>query len=177
LALATNSKELFFQELKEEYHAQFELSNALEGKSGRLITVCGIFIPLLFGFSSSAIPRTPDNPNLETLFIGLLATSITSAVASIFFSMFALRVKSYSHAFLHHDFYDDSGKLDKEKIKKYQNQDEATFYDEMIGEYLESNKHNLEVNHNKAQKIKISQYLFLGSLAIVPVLVGLNLLS
>jgi hypothetical protein len=170
--LVTNSRQLFLQALKDEYNAQFELSNALEGKSGRLITVCGIFIPLLFGFSSSLIEKANSNPNVESFLTILLVISLSIAVASIFFSLLALRIKPYSHAFLPDDFFDkDTGILDKEEVKKYGDKDEQEIYDEMIEDYLESNKHNKEVNHNKAYNIKISQYLFLISLGIVPVLV------
>jgi hypothetical protein len=44
----------------------------------------------------------------------------------------------------------------------------------MIEEYLESNKYNLKIDSKKAKKIKYAQYLFLGALAIVPVLVAIS---
>ena len=145
-----NTKQLFLQELKDEYNAQFELSNALEGKSGRLITVCGIFIPLLFGFSSSLIDEIQDNPILESFLTILLVISLAVAVASIFYSILALRIRSYSHAFLPYDFFDKvTGELDKEEVKEYGNKNEQELYDEMIEDYLESNKHNLKINHDK----------------------------
>lgn len=176
--MAINSKRLFFQELKDEYNAQFELSNALEAKGSRLTTVCGIFIPLIFGFSSSLFDKTIANTDPLSLLTGLLVTSLILAVASIFYSILAIRIKPYSHAFLPHDFYDKvTGELNQKEVKKYGDQDEDAFYDEMIVEYLESNTYNLKTNKVKARNIKFAQYLFLASLAIVPFLVMISFYS
>ena len=52
-----NNRERFLDELKGEYDKQFELKARIEGKAGSLLTVCGITIPLLFGFSSFLIEK------------------------------------------------------------------------------------------------------------------------
>lgn len=174
--MATNSKQLFFQELKDEYDAQFELSNALEGKSGQLITVGGIFIPLVFGFSSLLVNRTNIDPNLVLSLQILMVITLSFAVSSIYFSTLAIRIQFYRHSFLPHSFFAEDGELNQREIKEFAERDAEEFYDEMIGEYLESNKYNLERNYEKARKIVIAEWLFLIALAIVPVLVAISFL-
>ena len=110
----TNSKQLFFQELKDEYNAQFALSDALEGKSGQLITVCGIFIPLLFGFSSLIFDNATADPIMTIYLTILLVLSISLAVLSIFFCTWALGIRSYTHAFL-----PDSFLVEKKQIRNW----------------------------------------------------------
>ena len=172
--MATNSKQLFFQELKDEYNSQFELSNALEAKSGQLITVGGIFIPLVFGFSSLLAGKTGIDPNLALALQILMVISLSFAVASIFFSTVAIRIQFYRHSFLPYSFYSEDGELNQREIKEFGDQDAEKFYDEMIGEYLESNKYNLERNDEKAHKIVIAEWLFLIALAIVPALIAMS---
>ena len=172
--MATNSKELFFQELKDEYNAQFALSDALEGKSGQLITVGGIFIPLVFGFSSLLVGKTGLDFNLALSLQILMVISLSLAVASIFFSVRALRIQFYRHSLLPHSFYTEDGKLNQREINQFGAQDVDDFYHEMIEEYLESNKYNLERNDKKARKIAIAESLFLIALAIVPALIAVS---
>lgn len=47
-----NNRERFVDELYGEYDKQFEVKEWIEGKPDNLLTICGITIPLLFGFSS-----------------------------------------------------------------------------------------------------------------------------
>lgn len=171
--MAANSKNLFFQELKDEYNAQFELSNVLAGKSSQLITVSGIFIPLLFGFSSFLIDSTDENANLISFLKALLLIALILAAASIFFSTWAIRTQSYRHSFLPDSFF-IKDELNQEEIKEFGGRDADKFYDEMIQEYLESNKHNLKTNDRKARNIMISEYLFLIALVIVPLIVSMS---
>ena len=108
----------------------------------------------------------------------LLVLSISLAVLSIFFCTWALGIRSYTHAFLPDSFFSGekaNQKLDHKAVKEFAERDEDGFYDEMIEEYLESNKENKETNHGKAKKIKIGQYLFLAALAIVPILVAITI--
>lgn len=172
--METNSKQLFFQELKDEYNAQFVLSNGLEGKSGQLITVCGIFIPLVFGFSSLLVNRTHIDPNMTLSLQILMILSLSFAVASIFISILAIRIQFYRHSFLPYSFYTEDGELNQSEIKEFGERDDQKFYDEMIGEYLESNKYNLKRNDEKARKIVIAEWLFLIALAIVPALIAVS---
>jgi hypothetical protein len=162
---------LFYQELKDEYNAQFGLSDALETKSGQIITVCGIFIPLLFGFSAIKIDSAADP--WGTIFTILLIISISLAGGSIFFCTWALRVRSYTHAFLPESFY-NGGAIDQTEVSNFGNQTEDAFYDEMILEYLASNTDNIKANASKSTRVKVGLYLFVAALAIVPVLVGIS---
>jgi len=172
----TNSKQLFFQELKDEYRVEFERSDDLEGKSGRLITVCGIFIPLLFGFSSVIIDKgDPTHIMILPLAI-LLVISLSLAVACIYFCTSALRVRDYTIVFPSDSFLDSHGELNSKEISEFGERNEEGFYDEMIEEYLLTNDQNFKLNNQKAQKLKIAQDLFIGGLAIVPVLVIISLL-
>jgi hypothetical protein len=171
--LATNSKDLFFRELKDEYSAQFELNNALEAKSGQLIMVCGIVIPLLFGFSSFLIDRI-DNNNAFVLYLQIVLVVILAIItSSIFFSVWTLKIQLYKHAFLPYAFYID-GKLNQAMIKKFGEKDVEETYYLMIEKYLEANKQNLKLNKKKARKIQLAQYLFLIGLAFIPILVAIS---
>jgi hypothetical protein len=43
----------------------------------------------------------------------------------------------------------------------------------LIEEYLKSNKFNYEVNEKKAKYIRIGQIIFIISLSLVPILIGI----
>jgi len=176
--LSSNSKELFVEALKAEYNAQFELKNSLEAKSGQLITVCGIVIPLLFGFSSLLVDKSFNKQVLLFSLEVVLVIIITLEAASIFLSVWALRIQIYRHAFLPNAFFTEDKKgrlidLVEKEVNEFGKKDSEEIYDILIKEFLLSNKENLYQNDIKATKIQIAQYLFLIGLAMVPILVGI----
>lgn len=165
-----NNKQLFLQELKDQYNAQFERSDALEAKTGQLITVCGIFIPLLFGFSSVVIDRADNNDTMALPLAALVVVSLSLAVACIFFCAWALRIRDYQHVVPSESFFDNQRKLNKQEITKFVEQEEEAYYDKMIEDYLLSTDENFKTNDEKGGKVRIAQFMFLGGLAIVPIL-------
>jgi hypothetical protein len=52
-----DTKEAFLEELRGQYDKEFDLKERIEGKAGNLLTISGITIPLLFGFSSFLIEK------------------------------------------------------------------------------------------------------------------------
>jgi hypothetical protein len=172
--LTSPSKDLFLEELRRQYDTQLELKNSIESKSSYLITVCGIIIPLIFGFGSFLIERIDKTyyylPLLETLLF--LALSLN--MAAIIYLVQALRIKRYRYSFLGNNFFDKDGNFREEQLNKYKDDNNITkFQNVMIKEYLLCIRNNHYLNEEKTNKIKMGQYLFEIGVGIVPVLLAL----
>jgi glucan phosphoethanolaminetransferase (alkaline phosphatase superfamily) len=173
LGLVSDSKKVFFQELKDEYTSRHESNNQLVAKSSQLITVCRIFVPLLFAFSSLLIGRTAVSSYLTFVLQSVLLISLSFAVASIFFSTWAIRIRSYYKP-IKPDYFFKGEILDGSMINRISELNDEQFYDNMIATYLDANRYNLQKDAEGKHKIVIAEFLFVIALAIVPVLVAIT---
>jgi hypothetical protein len=77
----------FFDELNKQHNKELDLKQSLENKSNSLLTVCGIIIPLLFGFGLFSIREIESTYSLLTISKGLLIAVLVLNIISIFFAV------------------------------------------------------------------------------------------
>lgn len=172
--MTSPSKELFLEELRRQYDTQLELKNAIESKSSYLITVCGIIIPLLFGFGSFLIESIDKSYYFLPLLEILLFLALSLNMAAIIYLVIALRIKQYRYSFLGRNFFDENGNFRDDQLNAYKDDQNLTkFQVVMIKEYLLCIRNNHYLNEEKTNKIKVGQTLFEIGVAIVPVLLAL----
>ena len=161
----------FLDELNKQHNRELDLKQSLENKSNSLLTVCGIIIPLLFGFGIFVIEKIPQSYSLLNVAEALLISVLVLNIITIFFAVWATKICNYKYPFLHSNFFDDNCCLKKSVIKEYTDSKEDEFNDMLIEEYLQSNKFNYDTNEKKAKYIRIGQYIFIISLSLVPILI------
>jgi hypothetical protein len=79
-----DNRERFFEEVKREYDKQFDIKERIEDKASTLLTICGIVIPLLFGFSSFLIEKMDKQYDYLELVKILITIGIFATIVSIF---------------------------------------------------------------------------------------------
>jgi len=163
--------EIFLDELNKQNNRELDLKNSLENKSNSLITVSGIVIPLLFAFSIFIIEKIDRSYHLFWITAGILSCIIILNISSLVFAVWSAKIRHYRYPFTHFNFFDNTDKINVSAIKKYTNSQENEFNEMLIKAYLKSNKRNFETNEKKAKYIRIGQYIFIGSLILVSVLV------
>ena len=172
--MTTNSVDFFLEELRRQYDTQFDLKNSLESKSSYLITVCGIIIPLLFGFGSFLIERIDKSYYYLLPLEILIFLAISLNLAAIIFLVQAFRIKQYRYSFLGNNFFNKNGTFNADQLTKYQdNKNITNFQTLMIKEYLLCINENHFRNEEKAGKIRIGQWLFTFGVGFVPVILAL----
>jgi hypothetical protein len=168
-----SSVDIFLDELNKQNNRELDLKNSLENKSNSLITVSGIVIPLLFAFGIFVIEKIDRGYPLFGVAEALLCLIIVLNIISIVFAVLSAKIRNYAFPFLHFNFFDNKAKIDVYAIKEYTDSQPNEFNELLIEEYLSCNKSNFEINEKKAHYIKIGQYIFVVSLVLVPLLVGM----
>lgn len=161
-----DNREKFLEELKCQYEKEFEIKNSLETKANYNLASSGIVVGLLFTFGVALLQTFREISNINYI-IALLLFSIGFFVTSVFFSVLALRIKDYYFAFLHDYFYTEENTLNEQTINEYKNMDSEKFFDKRIELYLRANKYNYTENENKATRIEIAHWLFLGGIGLI----------
>jgi hypothetical protein len=168
-----SSFSIFLDELNKQHNKEFDLKQSLENKSTSLLTVCGIIIPLLFGFGLFSMKEIEPTYSLLNIVKGLLISVLVLNIVSIFFAIWSSRIRNYRYPFLHSNFFDDDCCLKKDVIKEYTDSKDDEFKGMLIEEYLKSNNFNYKVNEKKAKYIKIGQIIFIISLSLIPILISI----
>jgi hypothetical protein len=106
-----------------------------------------------------------------------LLVGIILFVASILFSVLALRIKIYQYASTHEYFYNEEGMLDEDEINEYKNMVSDTFLDNRIHTYLRANKSNSTENEYKASKVNVAHWLFVFAMITVPITILIFIFS
>lgn len=167
---------LFLQELKEQYGKEFELTQALEGKSSNLLTVSGLVATLLFGFGSFMVDKFDATYEMITPVTIFLMIGIIGNIISIFWSVMAFRIRDYQIAMHFDHFFNIDGSLNEQSVAEYRDEaDVEVFTNTLVDTYLICNRHNGLENSAKANKIKYSFWSFMGSIITVPVVIGIVL--
>ena len=165
--------DIFLDELNKQNNREFDLKNSLENKSNSLITVSGIVIPLLFAFGIFVIEKIDRGYPLFGVAEGLLCFIVILNIIAIVFAVLSAKIRNYEYPFLHFNFYDDTDKINTSAIKEYIDSEPNKFNELLIEEYLSCNKSNFEINEKKANYIKIGQCVFIVSLGLIPILIGI----
>ena len=166
-----SGNEIFLDELNKQNNRELDLKNSLENKSNSLITVSGIVIPLLFAFGIFVIEKIDRSYSLFGVAVIILSFIIILNISSLVLAVWSAKIRHYKYPFTHFNFFDNTNKINVSAIKKYTNSKENEFNEMLIEAYLKSNKRNFEINEKKAKYIRIGQYIFIGSLILVSVLV------
>jgi hypothetical protein len=167
---STSTRELFVEELRMAYQQEWDLKDKLESKAGRFITISGTVATLLFGFGAFIIQNVTD-PNYEFLpwFTQILIGTIIANIVSILLCTLSLTLQKYSIAMDYSRFYTHKG-VNTSKVEEYKKSSRDTFNNTMITAYLECNKRNHHKNNIKVWFIYAGQWLFFGSMIMVPIL-------
>ncbi len=170
------ANEKFLDELKTQYEKEFELKTTLETKANYNLVSAGVVVGLLFGFGATVLDGIDVVPNISLVLSSLLV-GIILFVASILFSVLALRIKVYYYASTHEHFYNEEGMLDEEVINEFRNMDTDKFLDDRIHTYLRANKSNSVENDYKASKVNVAHWLFVFAIITVPITVLIFIFS
>jgi len=162
----------FIDELNKQYNRQTDTKNSLENKSSFLITVCGIVIPLLFGFGIFVIEKIDRSYPLFIYLQLILGLIIIMNILAIVFAVWSTRIKEYEYPFIHCIFFDNSS-IKESEVTNFSNSEQKEFNKNLIQQYLHCNKHNFETNQKTAKLLRNGQYVFIASLVLVAFLIGL----
>ncbi len=135
----------FIDELNKQYNRQHDTKNSWEKKSSFLITVCGIVIPLLFGFSIFVMEKIDRSYSLFIYLQLILGLIIGMNILAIIFAVLSTRIKEYEYPFLHRIFFDNNS-IKESEVTNFSDSDQKEFKKKMIEQYLHCNKHNFEIN-------------------------------
>ena len=140
----------FLDELNKQYNRQLDTKNSLENKSNFLITVCGIVIPLLFGFSIFVIEKIDNDYSLFIHLQIILSLIIGMNILAIIFAVLSTRIKEYEYPFKHSIFFNNNSIIENE-VTNFTNSEQKEFNKNLIKQYLHCNKHNFETNQKTAK--------------------------
>jgi|SRR5215204_3117652 len=166
-----SGSEIFLDELNKQNNRELDLKNSLENKSNSLITVSGIVIPLLFAFGIFVMEKIDRSYHLFWITAGILSFIIILNISSLLLAVWSAKIRHYRYPFSHFNFFDKTNKINVSAIKEYTNSKQNEFNEMLIEAYLKSNKCNFETNEKKAKYIRIGQYIFIGSLILLSVLI------
>jgi hypothetical protein len=167
---STSTRELFVEELKKSYDKGWEVKNALENKANNMITISGTVATLLFGFGSLFLKNLNPNYQLLPLFIVFLMAGIITSVVAILLSSLSFRLRIYEIP-IGPDFFTNNKNL----IDDYKTAPRDKFNNTMITAYLRCIKQNHTINESKVKFISTAQWLFIVSMIIIPILLGIVL--
>lgn len=174
-----NNKERFLEELHGEYDKQFELKERIEGKAGSLLTICGITIPLLFGFSSFLIEKIDKSYYFMHVITLLITIGIFATIISIFFILFVFKTRTYFHAITPDKFliFNKDNEADMTEINNLVSKDEDEYLNNRILNHLYYIKKNGENNVSKAKLLKRALWVFAMGMTTIPITVGILLFN
>ena len=100
--------------------------------------------------------------------IGFLIAGILLNIASMILCVWASKIELYVYAIGHKIFHSDTTGFDTEELNIWKSLDNDEFHDNMIESYLNALKENDQNNFRKANKVKISQILFILGILTIP---------
>lgn len=93
-------------------------------------------------------------------------------ILAIIFAVLSTRIKEYKYPFIHRIFFDNNS-IKESEVTNFTNSDQKEFNKTLIDQYLHCNKHNFETNEKTAKCLRYGQYVFLSSLVLVSILIGM----
>ena len=162
MAAYRERKHIILNEIRNSYQIQFDLKRNLESKATNAITVSGLIITLLFGFSTFLIKGPIQMVWLQYFYVLVLASIILSIIA-LLYALRSLRIIEYSYVLV--DSYVNGPKLQVVDALMVPDNDSAL--DNLIYSYVASIKINSFQNGRNADYISRSQIsLFIAIISI-----------
>jgi hypothetical protein len=174
-----DNRERFFEEVKREYDKQFDIKERIEGKASTLLTICGIVIPLLFGFSSFLIEKMDKQYDYLELVKILITIGIFATIVSIFSILLLFRTKIYFDSINVDKIFkvDVDNKPDMTEINKIISKQDDEYLNHRIFLHIACIKKNGKNNDGKAKLLRIAQWIFGIGMTTIPVTVGILLFN
>ena len=166
----------FFDELKAALDLEMSNRTKLDQKANGLITMSGMIATLLMGFGIFLLRFLRPEFEYTNHIIGILVLGIVLMLSTIIISLLSYGLKSYI-APLGHEIFFEGENYKEEIVNKFRKSKLETLYKRMMEEYLVSIKHSSEINKGKAMKLNLAQWIFLGGVAIIPIIIIIIVLS
>ena len=161
---------LLLNEIEKVYERELERKKTLESKATNVITVSGIMVTLLFGFSAFLFQAGFDS--LLLFHISIFA-SVLSAIIALWLSLYSLKITGYSYVFgedpkcnVHLD----------DIIEQYKTFPKDKTIARITDSYVVAITENSRFNDDNAKRVRKSQRWLFVSLLIIAIMIGLTLL-
>jgi hypothetical protein len=164
----------FLNELKFQYEKDLELKNTLDSKASNMSTISGSIVTISLLIATFLISKITSDLYVG-ISVGILAIGILFAALAIIDFLRSYSVRRYRYAMGHEAFFDEQG-YKKEVAKRFITANKQTFAELLAREYLESIKHNMKANENKANIIKEAQKYLAIEIALISILVGVAII-
>ena len=165
----------FLNELKFQYEKDFELKNTLDSKASNMSTISGSIVTISLLIATFLISKITSDIYVG-ISVGILAIGILFGILTIINFLRSYSVRRYRYAMGHEAFFDEQ-EYKKEVAKRFITASKQTFAEHLAREYLESIKHNMKANEDKANIIKEAQTYLTIEIAIISVLVAFAIMS
>src|SRR5215212_6305139 len=108
---------LMLEELRLEFEREMDLKKTLEGKATSMITIAGIIVTLLFGFttfSSSFLDNIIQSFSIPLVYFILILIGVIGCIGSIGISLWSIKLRPYAIPSTLEHFFDKKGKRNEE---------------------------------------------------------------
>lgn len=176
----------FVTELKEQFGRLEDNRKTLDSKANTMITISSSISTLLIAIGTLLIVRIEPKEWVYSSSIGILCAGIIFSVASICFLIRGYSLKLYDYPFGHSTFYGgkdkdgkmlDDGTMNKDTIRAYMDQSKERFRINMALRFVESTKEFAKINAERARSIRKGQWLLVGSVVSISVLLTFVLVT
>lgn len=158
-------KEIILNEIKNSYQQELEAKQVLETKAERIITISGIILAILFGFSTINFTNGDNNLISKIGYMGIIV-SIILLVVTIWYGFRISKVTKY--IFMLSDDKKEK-KLIEESIEKYEKMSLDNLINSLINDYVVATKYNSWLNSIK-EKLLYSCEKWFWSFLIVSII-------
>jgi hypothetical protein len=161
---------LMLEELRLEFEREMDLKKTLEGKATSMITIAGIIVTLLFGFTTFS---SSSLHNIITQSLGIplhfILIGVIGCIFSIGFSLWSIKLSNYAIVSTLEYFFDKEGKRNEEEIAKYIDAEENQIIGGIISAYLNTNNIVSTENSKKAIKVKWAHRFLVSSIVSIAI--------
>jgi hypothetical protein len=157
-------KDVVLNEMRKSYEVQLDLKQNLESKAKNIITVSGLVVTLLFGFSSFLLKSPIQVEWLNYCYL-LTFISIIFSIIALACSLHSLRIREYSFVMSENNLEDIVDKLKTLRI--------GECLDRLIDSYMFSIKLNTLTNNRIASIITTSHLFLFLAILLIGIIAGL----
>jgi hypothetical protein len=164
-----------------EYQHGIEDARHIDNKASNMLATAGTLTGLLFGFGTFLVSNIKPTYEFLPHAMFLLVVSILFNISSVFLCILAFRMQRYQYAVgpvsFHKEITTKNGKenYDEDKINKFFNYELDKLQVRLMKTYIKANRINFEINTKKWRSVLWAQILFIVSLVIIPLIVGVVL--
>lgn len=166
-AANTEGKDVLLAEIRKSFETQLDLKKNLESKATNTITVSGLIITLLFGFSTFLLKGPLQSENYY--YIPILLSIILSIIA-LLCALRSLRITEYSYVLIDNQV---NGPKLQDVVDQLMRLDNDSRLERLIDSYVASIKINSFQNQRNAGYISVSQTLLFVAILSIGVTIAL----